>query len=85
MIVKGKWGSPFVCVYVCVCMGPQFKRQSLQWHHNEHDGISNHQLHDCLLNRLFIVQIKENIKAPRHWPLCGEFTSDRWIPHTKGQ
>ena len=20
------------------------------------------------------VQIKENIKAPRHWPLCGEFT-----------
>ena len=23
------------------------------------------------------VQIKENIKAPRHWPLCGEFTGDR--------
>ena len=21
-----------------------------------------------------IVQIKENIKAPRHWPLRGEFT-----------
>ena len=20
------------------------------------------------------AQIKENIKAPRHWPLCGEFT-----------
>ena len=28
------------------------------------------------------VQIKVNIKAPRHWPLCGEFTEDRWIPHT---
>ena len=27
------------------------------------------------------AQIKENIKAPRHWPLWGEFTSDRWIPH----
>ena len=26
---------------------------SLQWRHNEHDGISNHQPHDCLLNRLF--------------------------------
>ena len=26
------------------------------------------------------TQIKENIKAPRHWPLCGEFTGDRWIP-----
>ena len=19
-------------------------------------------------------------QAPRHWPLCGEFTGDRWIP-----
>ena len=26
-----------------------------------------------------------NIKAPRHWPLRGEFTGDRWIPRTKGQ
>ena len=31
------------------------------------------------------AQIKENIKAPRHWPLCGEFTGDRWIPRTNGQ
>ena len=31
------------------------------------------------------MQIKENIKAPRHWPLCGEFTGDRWIPRTNGQ
>ena len=23
---------------------------------------------------LIRAQIKENIKAPRHWPLCGEFT-----------
>ena len=30
-------------------------------------------------------EIKENIKAPRHWPLCGESTVDRWIPRTKGQ
>ena len=40
--------------------------------------------------RLFIqtfiqVQIKENIKALRHWPLWGEFTGDQWNPHTKGQ
>ena len=28
------------------------------------------------------AQIKENIKAPRYWPLCGEFTGDRWIPRT---
>ena len=31
------------------------------------------------------AQIKENIKAPRHWPLWGEFTGDRWIPRTNGQ
>ena len=25
---------------------------------------------------LIEARIKENIKAPRHWPLCGEFTGD---------
>ena len=58
---------------------------TLQWRHNERDGVLNHQPHDCLLNRLFKAQIKENIKALRHWPLCGEFTGDRWTPRTKGQ
>ena len=39
-----------------------------------------------VVTRPFIqTQIKENIKAPRHWPLCGEFTGDRWIPRTNGQ
>ena len=58
---------------------------TLHWRHNERYGVSNHQPHDCFLNRLFKAQIKENIKAPRHWPSWGEFTGDRWIPHTKGQ
>ena len=36
-------------------------------------------------SRLFIqpfiqTQIKENIKAPRHWPLCGEFTGTGEFP-----
>ena len=26
---------------------------SLRWRHNGRDGVSNHQPHDCLLNRLF--------------------------------
>ena len=30
-------------------------------------SVSNYQIHDCL----FKAQIKENIKAPLHWPLCG--------------
>ena len=28
-------------------------RMSLQWRHNGRDSVSNHQPHDCLLNRLF--------------------------------
>ena len=44
-------------------------RWSLQWRHDEHDDVSNHQSQDCFLNRFF--KIKENIKALRHWPVCG--------------
>ena len=39
-----------------------------------------------LFTQQFIrAQIEGNIKVPRHWPLCGEFTGDRWIPRTNGQ
>ena len=31
------------------------------------------------------TQIKKSIKAPRHWPLGGEFTGNRWIPLTTVQ
>ena len=29
------------------------ERNSLHWRHNDNDGVSNHQPHHCLLNRLF--------------------------------
>ena len=35
---------------------------SLQWHHNECDGISNHQPHHCLLKRLFRRRSKKTSK-----------------------
>ena len=35
---------------------------SLQWRHNGHDGISNHQPYDCLLNRLFRRRSKKTSK-----------------------
>ena len=41
--------------------------QALQRRHDERDGVSNHRRFECLLNRFFRAQIKENIKAPRHW------------------
>ena len=33
----------------CLC-STELNFLSLQWHHNERDGVSNHQPHDCLLN-----------------------------------
>ena len=52
---------------------------ALRWRHNGRDCVSNHQPYDCLLNSLF-RQIKENIKALRHWPLRQEFTGPGEFP-----
>ena len=38
-----------------------------------------------LFTQPFIQTQTSNIKAPRHWPLCGDFTGDRWTPHINGQ
>ena len=35
---------------------------ALQWRNNEHDSVSNHQPHDCLLNRLFRRRSKKTSK-----------------------
>ena len=39
-----------------------YKCLSLQWRHNGRDGVSNHQPHECLLNRLFRRRSKETSK-----------------------
>ena len=66
-------------------VGIYFIKLSLQWRDNEGDGVSDHQPHDFFTQPFIQAQIIENIRAPRHWPLCGEFTGHRWIPHIKGQ
>ena len=38
------------------------RRLSLQWRHNGHDSVSNHQPHECLLNRLFRRRSKKTSK-----------------------
>ena len=61
-----------------------------QWSQNGHDGVSNHQTQDCLLNRLFGCRLKKNIKASRHWPLSAQMASTTenvsiwWRHHVKG-
>ena len=52
---------------------------SLQWLHNEHDGVSNHQPHDCLLNCSFKHRSKKTSKlrvtghCVGNSPVTGEF------------
>ena len=52
---------------------------TLQWRHNEPDGISNHRPHDCLLNRLFRRRSQKTSKlrvtglCAGNSPLTGEF------------
>ena len=56
---------------------------TLQWRHNGYDGVSNHQPHDCLLNRLFRRRSTKTSKI-RVTGLCkfnsavtGEFSAQR--------
>ena len=52
---------------------------SLQWRHNGRDGVSNHQPHDCLPNRLFRRRSKKTSKlrvtvlCAGNSPVTGEF------------
>ena len=62
-------------------------------------SLSNYHYYDVIMSAIasqitslmivcsavYSAQIKEHIKAPRHWPLCAEFTGNRWIPFTNDQ
>ena len=57
--------------------------RSLQWRHNERNGVSNHQPHDCLLNCLFGRRSKKTSKicvtglCTENSPVTGEFPAQR--------
>ena len=63
---------------VCILLG-----MSLQWRHNEFDGVLNHQRLDCLLNRLFRRRSKKTSKlrvtglCEGNSPVTGEFPAQR--------
>ena len=44
---------PFFVAMIPVTFDDSSSFESLRWRHNERDSVSNHQPHDCLLNRLF--------------------------------
>ena len=56
---------------------------ALQRRHNGRGSVSNHQPHDCLLNRLFRRRSKKTSKLCVTGLCAGEFTGDRGIPRTK--
>ena len=47
----------------------------LLWRHNGRDCVSNHQPHDCLLNRLFRHRSKKRglVNSPLKWPVTRQF------------
>ena len=58
---------------------------TLQWRHNGCDSVSNHQPHDCLLNRFFRHRSKKTSKL-RVTGLCaGNSPGTSEFPHTNGQ
>ena len=46
----------------CDAIWRQISLTSLQWLHNERDGVSNYRRHDCLLKRLFRRRSKKTSK-----------------------
>ena len=57
--------------------------ETLQWRHNDHDDVSNHRPHVCLLNRLFRRRSKKTSKlrvtglCAGNSPVTGEFATQR--------
>ena len=66
------WLNPYApALDLCSPNGKVSSQQiATLWRHNEHDGVSNHQLHDCLLDRLFKRRSKKTSSAGiRRWPV----------------
>ena len=91
VIIAILWDIRVVCSFTFALNTP-----ALQWHHNGHDGVSNHWRIDCLLNRLFRRTSKKisSVTGLREWgpPVTGGFPSQRawgnsenisilWRPH----
>ena len=74
---KTRTGTSYTVHAINLCQHP------LRWRHNEHDGVSNHQPHHCLLNRLFRRRSKKTSKlrvtglCVGNSPVTGEFPAQR--------
>ena len=73
------WSKSMICF-----TKPCHLQFSVQWHHNEQDGVSNHQPHGCLLNR-FSGADQRTHQSSASLAFVRGIHRDRWIPRTKGQ
>ena len=79
------WNNGVRCMSFCSLMDSCISTMPsiLQYHHNEHDSVSNHQPQDCLLNRLFRHRSEKTSKlrvtglCVGNSPVTGEFHAQR--------
>ena len=84
---KGQWRGALMFCLICAWTNGWTNYRdavdSSRWHHNENNGVSNHQPHNCLFDRLFKPRSKKTSKR-RVTGLCegnslktGEFPAQR--------
>ena len=80
----GKMPASLMTWFVLQLVSPlPVSQYNEQWRHNERDGVSNHQPHDCLLNRLSRRRSKKTSKlrvtglCAGNSPVTGEFPAQR--------
>ena len=78
---SGKWHTTLFGLFYFMFFIMNF--EPLQWRHNGHDSVLNHQPHDWLLNRLFRRRSKKTSKlsytglSAGNSPGTGEFPAQR--------
>ena len=82
IIHHGQHGKPWHLQYNCARDATAYQQASaLLWRHNGRDSVSNHQPHDCLLNRLCRRRSKKTSKlrvaglCAGNSPWIGEFSA----------
>ena len=55
-------GRIWICLRIWILIKQALVKGALRWRHNDHAGVSNHQPHGCLLNRLFRRKSKKTSK-----------------------
>ena len=61
-LVRSRSDLVFVYPQASFSVWPDEHIMTLQWRHRGRDGVSNHQPHDCLLNRVFRRRSKKTSK-----------------------